>query len=188
MGSGSLNMTDEETMDAIAAGNSSALENLYSRYVRILMGVACQILGNNSDAEDLIHDVFIEVWNCAGNYNASRGSVKSWLVLITRSRAIDRIRQLNLARDRGMQVAREDEQNPRNIVDPDAELQDTLVRESVKQLKKPVREVLYLNYFEGFTCQEISNRLGIPVGTVKSRLRAALRDLRKNAEAVEEPV
>lgn len=179
-------MTDAETMDAIAAGDSSALEHLYSSYVRILMGVACRILGNQADAEDLIHDVFVEVWNRAGNYSESRGSVKSWLVLITRSRAIDRIRQLNLARDRGMQAARQDEESPRHIVDPDAELEQSLVRDSVIALQEPVREVLYLNYFEGLSCQEVSDRLSIPVGTVKSRLRAALRDLRKSVVAVEE--
>ena len=170
-------LADEKLVEEIAARDQTALAGLYSRYADILMGVAYRILQNRSDAEDLIHDVFLEVWNKAGNYDRSRGRVKTWLVLITRSRAVDRIRSLTLARNHAMAATEMEEQEPQGA-GPDVAMDQVLVRAAAEKLDEPQRRVLHLNYFEGLSCQEIARQINAPLGTVKSRLRAAVKNLR----------
>ena len=178
-------LTDEAIVEAIAARKQPALTELYARYAKLLMGVAYRIFQNRTDAEDLIHDVFIEVWNKAGNYNKSRGKVKTWLVLLTRSRAVDRVRTLAVARKYAMVAQAVDESEPQ-CTDLDISIDQALVRAAAEKLDGPQRNVLHLNYFEGLSCQEIANQLDTPLGTVKSRLRAAVKNLKLTFETIEE--
>ena len=178
---------DEAVMRSIAEGEQSALAELYERYASLVMGVGYQILKSHSDAEDLLHDVFIEVWNKAKNYDSSRGRVKTWLVLLARSRAIDRIRTLAVAKKSGMVSLDSSElQNAPSDIDSDVAMEQNVVQKAVRALPDTQRTVLYLNYFEGLSCQEIANRLGDPLGTVKSRLRAAVKSLEKKFRANED--
>ena len=184
---GETGVEDEAVMRSIAEGEQSALAELYGRYASLVMGVGYQILKSHSDAEDLLHDVFIEVWNKAKNYDSSRGKVKTWLVLLTRSRAIDRIRTLAIAKKSGMVSLDSTElQKAPMDIDSDATMEQNVVQKAVLALPDTQRTVLYLNYFEGLSCQEIANRLGDPLGTVKSRLRAAVKGLEKKFRANED--
>jgi RNA polymerase sigma-70 factor (ECF subfamily) len=174
---------DAALVAALAHGERSALAALYDRHAAALLGVAHAVLGNRRDAEDLLHDVFLEVWRRAASYDASRASVRAWLLLRTRSRAIDRFRSLALARRHGMALAAE----PPAGSDPASELWPVLDRPralaALSALPEPQRQAIELSYREGLSCSEIAERCGVPVGTVKSRLARAMETLREQLRA-----
>jgi RNA polymerase sigma-70 factor, ECF subfamily len=169
---------DDELVRAIASGDTGALAVLYDRHAPLMLGVARRIIGGRAEAEDIVHDVFVEAWRHAADYDQSRGSVKAWLLLRTRSRAIDFRKSAGVARTTpvgdGAWLAQ--------LVDPrgsDSEAPDRArLRGLVCALNGEQREVLLLGYFEGLSSSEIAVRMGIPIGTVKSRVAAALTALR----------
>lgn len=177
---------DAQIVTAIVNRQKPALAQLYSRYASLLMAVAYQLLNNRTDAEDLLHDVFLEVWNKAGNYDKQRGKVKTWLVLMVRSRGLDRIRTLAVAKKYAMLNQIEDEPMS-TVTSPESLTDQNQVRAALSTLDDAQRGVLQLNYFQGLSCQEIADRLDTPLGTVKSRLRAAVKSLRATFETSEEP-
>lgn len=169
--------SDKELVAAICARDKPALSELYERHAGLLMSVGYRVLNNRHDAEDLIHDVILELWKKAENYDPARSTVKSWLVLVTRSRAIDRIRSLSVARAHAM-VAYHEESSVKQPHGPEKSLEAALVRAAVHSLDEAQRTVLNLHYFDGLTCKDIAERLDMPLGTIKSRLRAAVKTLR----------
>ncbi len=134
-----------------------------------MLGLARRIVGGKPEAEDIVHDVFVEAWRRAADYDENRGSVKAWLLLRTRSRAIDHRKSASVART----VVAGDGAWLAVLVDPragDAEAPDRArLRGVALSLSEDQQEVLYLGYFEGLSSSEIATRLGIPIGTVKSR-------------------
>lgn len=170
---------DALLVEQVGSGDRKALAQLYERHAGRLLGCAWRILHNRSDAEDLIHDLFIEVWQRAGSFDPGRGSVFNWLMLRLRSRAIDRLRVLSTARRRALVSAVPDEQPAPPASDPSLCTDNALTRKRVCALSEVQRTVLELIYFEGLTCAEIATRCHVPIGTVKSRLSAALRSLRQ---------
>lgn len=170
---------DAALMIEIQAGNRVALAKLYDRHAERLLGFAYHILGHRGDAEDLLHDVFLEVWNRAASYDPQRGSVASWLMLRMRSRAIDRLRTLTTARQRAIADAAPDDCPAPPSSDPVLTLEHGLTRRAVMALSDVQRTVLESAYFEGLTLAEIAVRCKVPIGTVKSRLAAALTSLRQ---------
>ncbi len=171
---------DRELIAAITKGERNALAELYDRHASVLMGIAYRILQNRRDAEDLLHDVFLEAWRKAASYDAKRGTVRSWLITRVRSRGIDRLRSLKTARTHAMLQANvefEQNQSSENISgSPD----HVRARRALTLLSDAQRKVIELLYFEGLSCQEISAKCEIPIGTVKSRLSAALNILRNS--------
>jgi RNA polymerase sigma-70 factor, ECF subfamily len=172
---------DESLMAAAAVGDASALAELYDRHAGAMLGVALRILKLRQDAEDLVHDVFVEAWQKAADFDASRGSVRSWLLVRVRSRGVDRLRSLNSARKRGLfgdgesAPAAEGASLPAAWDAPDRER----ARKALEALPEPQRALVELAYFEGMTCSEMASHCAIPLGTVKSRLSAALGKLRE---------
>ena len=169
--------TDQQLIARIAAGEHSALADLYDRFGCQLHTLALRILGNGRDAEDLLHDVFLEVWKCAANYDSKRGSVQAWLFTRIRSRAIDRLRCLkrfhelvNIRSDAPAEALRE--------VTPDVQSDHHKAKAALSALPESHRVAIELIYFEGLSYHEAAERCGIPVGTVKSRTAAAIRKLR----------
>ena len=127
----------------------------------------------------LLHDVFLEVWQQAKQYDPQRGSVSTWLLLRLRSRAIDRLRTLVLARERALAKASAQTSEPVDAsIDPSVASEHEMAKQAVAGLSEVQRTVVQLGYFEGLTCAEIATRCNIPIGTVKSRLAAALSQLR----------
>ncbi|MFZ5892706.1 MAG: sigma-70 family RNA polymerase sigma factor [Myxococcota bacterium] len=173
---GSLS-SDSELVERMARGDRLALALLYERHAPRLCAVARQILGQADEAEDLLHDVFLEAWRHAGDYVAARGSVWSWLCIRTRSRAIDRRRSAPRAQSiESLEVlanfiAAE--------VDSDTAPDRRKLREALIGMSRDEREVLALGYFEGLSSSEIATRIQVPIGTVKSRTRSALAKLRQ---------
>jgi len=171
--------TDETLVRAAANGDTAALAALYDRHAPLMFALARRILGSKPEAEDIVHDVFVEAWRRAADYDETRGSVRAWLLLRTRSRALDFRKSAGVSRT----VPTGDSAWLATLLDPRAEESEAPDRERVRQvlvaLSAEQREVLLLGYFEGLSSTEIADRVGIPIGTVKSRVAAALNTLRQ---------
>ena len=141
-----------------------------TRHASQMLGVAYRILNSRRDAEDLLHDVFLEAWRKADSFDAQRGSVRGWLLLRVRSRAIDRVRALAVARNHAMAEAAADCAEQLTSDEPSRAPDRVRVCRALANLSEPQRQVLELGYFEGLTCREIAERCQIPIGTVKSPL------------------
>jgi RNA polymerase sigma-70 factor (ECF subfamily) len=150
----------------MARGDRRALATLYERHAPVLFGLALRIVRERREAEDLLHDVFLEAWRTAKDFDPERGRVSTWLAVRMRSRALDLRRSARVSRavgDRGLEVSVDDSKP----ASPD----HTRVRAALNELGADHRHVLELAYFEG-------DRIAIPVGTVKSRMAAGLSRLR----------
>jgi len=169
-------------MRRLKAGDTTALAALYDRFSPLLYSVALRIVGRAADAEDVLQQVWMQVWRSADRYDASRGSVVSWLLAIARSRALDLSRSLKSRQNAELHA--EPPGNPAG--DPVAGLEESQrharVRRALSQLDAKHREVLELAYFEGLAQSEISRRLDAPLGTVKSWTRRGLVRLRELME------
>lgn len=180
--SDSTDLTDEALIELVTRGDGEALACLYDRYAPTLLGIALRYLKQRLEAEDLVHDVFLEAWRHAADYDPGRGSVRTWLVLRTRSRALDRLKAAGSARTVTFDPQSWGELD--NGTDEDAQRaaqtapDRARVRRVLVDLPPEQREVLLLGYFEGLSSSEIAERVGIPIGTVKSRVAAALSKLR----------
>ena len=149
-----------------------------NRYAALLFSTSLRILGSRSEAEDLLHDVLLEAWQSAKQYDPARGSVRTWLLVRLRSRALDRLgRAAPFDRQANEPVAAANAPGTLQANDRLAIVQ------ALERLDPDVRTVLELVYFRGLTGREISERMGVPLGTVKSRLARGLEAL----EALLEP-
>lgn len=167
---------DKRLVRAVAGGDDTALAALYDRYSSLMLAVGFKVLRDRREAEDLLHDVFLQVWHKAADYDPSRGTVRTWLLLRTRSRALDQVRSARLARRSDADV---DVKLATIASDDDVEgnADRARVRQALVTLEPELRDVLLLAYFEGMSSSEIGTRLGIPTGTVKSRTAKARRHL-----------
>jgi RNA polymerase sigma-70 factor (ECF subfamily) len=169
---------DGQLWQLVVDGDRAALGKLYDRYGGLMLALARRIMGDGRESEDLVHDVFLEAWRQAADFDASRGSVRAWLVLRLRSRALDRRKSAGFSRvdsmdaEPGLQMRAEELEDPALSPDRDA------VRRCLASLPVEQRQVLLLGYFEGLSSSEIAERLGTPIGTVKSRVAAAMTRLR----------
>jgi RNA polymerase sigma-70 factor, ECF subfamily len=173
-------ISDSDLLRAIARGDESALGACYDRYRLILFGLVLRILHDRQEGEDVLQEVFLQVWRRARDFDESRGRAFTWLVTIARSRALDRLRSAG-SRAR---LATEAAQSPRDEVGDAAEEalkseQSAIVRRALVELPEEQRRALYLAYFEGLTQAEIAERLGDPLGTVKTRMRSGMIRLRE---------
>ncbi len=171
--------TDLRIIASIQQGDKSALAELYDRHSAWMMAVAYRILNNRNDAEDLLHDVFLEIWNKAATYNPKRGRLGGWLAVKVRSRALDRLRASNTVKKHiseqwAMQIEAEiSAKETGGNVDRD------LARTLLKQLSPIQRTVIEFSYFRGYTNQEIADHCQMPLGTVKSGLLRGIQVLRR---------
>ena len=158
-------------------GEVGAISCIYDRFAGLLLTMAEKILGDRAMAEDLVHDVFLEVWRHASTFDPTRGSVRTWILVRLRSRALDRLRSAKTRRE-----VPNDDQEPTLAVDeaedPALAPDRRAVRRALSELPPEQREVIELAYFQGLTSSEIAERMGSPLGTVKSRTAAGLAKLR----------
>lgn len=170
---------DRALLANVTAGSREALGQLYDRFAPRMLALALRILGTRRDAEDLLHDVFLEVWRRAADYDPDRGEVATWLLLRVRSRAIDRLR-LSGARLQSAEVVESLVGPGRD--NPALEPERAQLRRALERLPESQAEALIYAYYGGLTCREIAERQGVPLGTVKSRLAAAMARLRLELE------
>ena len=176
---------DANVLRRLAAGDREAVAELYDRHAARVLGLAYRIVRNTSDAEDVVQDVFAQAWRTAPNYEASRGTVAGWLLMMARTRAIDRLRARQTRRDAAGEP--DLEQVPSNAVPVPEQIianqQAARVRGAMVALPPEQKTALELAYFEGLSQSEIAERLQIPLGTVKTRIRSALALLRRSVRS-----
>ncbi len=176
-------LSDEQCMARLNGPEvESAISALYDRYSRTVYGVGLKILGDRSLAEELIQDVFLKVWRSAGTFDSSRASFSTWLYRVTRSCAMDlyrkrahKVRQVADG-DSHIATARDSSAGPQEVVDES--WLSWRVSRALEVLDAPYKEVIHLAYFEGLSQREISERTGVPLGTVKTRTASAFKRLR----------
>lgn len=166
----------------MVAGEAEALAELYDRFAPLVLAVARRILGGAGDAEEVLQEAFLQAWNQADRYDAARSSVSTWLVLISRSRALDRLRSRG-ARDRSAAAAAA-EPPP---ADTSSRLDEHVlhrerqrrVRDALAAIPEEQRRVLELAFYGGLSQSEIATRTGTPLGTVKTRALLGMKKLRQ---------
>jgi RNA polymerase sigma-70 factor (ECF subfamily) len=172
---------DAELLRAVARGDESAFARVYDRYGPILLGLLLRILRSRAEAEDVLQEVFLQVWQQARSFDESRGRAFTWLVTLARSRAIDRLRAVD-SRERAALRSAEDgppAAQTRPLADDDAIRAERAeaVRGALGELPEEQRQVLVLAYLEGMSQSEIAAAKNQPLGTVKTRTRAGLKKL-----------
>lgn len=179
------NEADAALVRQVAGGDRDALAKLYDRFSRPLYAVALRILHDATEAEDVVHDVFISVWQKAATFEPARCSALGWAIALTRNRAIDRLRTRRRRHELLDASAPADlgyEENATDAKTSSGELwlkeKATAVRRAVTELSTEQRQALELAFFSGLTQQEIAARLKEPLGTVKARIRRGLLKLR----------
>ena len=163
---------DVQLVARMATGDRSAFAEIYDRHAPLLMSFAKKILGSTDEAADLLHDVFLEAWEQASSYDAARATVRAWLIVRLRSRAIDR---LTSARARRTVRLESPDARTKQSTDAMGTVELLGVRHALGRVAPDVREVLELTYFFGLTAAEIAARLDLPIGTVKSRRARGLQ-------------
>lgn len=175
---------DGRLLIRMAGGDRHALEELYDRFSRPLYSTALHILSDASEAQDVVHDVFLALWEKAAVFESERGTAFSWAVTLTRNRAIDRLRTRRRRADLLERSAPGDLGYDEGAAGPGADEQALLgdqaraVRSAVSALPADQQQALSLAFFGGLTQQEIAERLQAPLGTVKARIRRGLIKLR----------
>jgi RNA polymerase sigma-70 factor (ECF subfamily) len=165
-------MSDAELIAQVARGQQPALGALYDAYAGLLLSVLTRVLRDREEAEDVLHEVFLEVWQHAADFDPQRGSVRAWLVMRARSRGLDRLRALTRTR-----CLPEDAPAP-EAPGAAAPAETLSVRRALSNLAPELRKLLELGYFEGMSSAEIAAHEGVAIGTVKSRVARALAQLR----------
>jgi RNA polymerase sigma-70 factor (ECF subfamily) len=171
---------DVALLKAIAGKEEKALSQLYDRYRVVLFGLLVRILNNREEAEDVLQELFLQVWHRAVDYDSNRGRPFTWLVTLARSRAIDRLRSVASRERVATESAREvTEEVSDAVADAVRSEQRGIVTSALSQLPEEQQRALVLAYFDGLTQSEIADRLGAPLGTVKTRMRSGMIKLRE---------
>ena len=173
---------DSALIEKMMAGDESALSTLYDRYSAMLFGMLTRILQDRHAAEEVLQDLFLQLWRNANQFDSSRGSLPAWLMVIARNRAISRLRGA-----RSRELLEENEGDYANTFASDQNIEDDASRAELARsvsaalstLPAEQRQALELAYFEGMTQSEIATRTGCPLGTVKTRVRTAMQSLRQ---------
>jgi RNA polymerase sigma-70 factor, ECF subfamily len=168
-------------MQRIAAGETAALAELYDRHGAHAYSLALRIVGDTTDAEEIVQDVFLHVWRRADRYDAGRATITGWILMLTRSRAIDRLRARKArpplgGKDLDWVGGPSENQEVAAITQQEA----SRVKAELESLPASMRQAVELAYFDGLTHSEIAAQLREPLGTVKTRLRTALLRLRSS--------
>jgi len=171
-------LSDEAVLALVSRGDESALGELYDRYGRVAYGLALRVVRDRALAEDAVQEAFLAVWRSAGSFLAEHGKPSTWLLTLVHRRAVDLVRREERRRaDPIDELA----QPTGDATDEEAWLraQRQVVQEALRKLPPDQREALELAYYGGFTQSELAERLGQPLGTIKSRMFAGLRRLRE---------
>ena len=174
-------LRDGQLVELVAQKDAGALEALYGRYGRAAYSLARRILTEETLAQDVVQEVFLSLWRDARRFDAGRGTVATYLLSMTHHRAVDVVRrEENLRRWRTSDEGLELEADPKARVEDEVEASERRaeVRSALKDLPETQREALLLAYFGGYTQREVATLVGVPLGTVKTRMAAGMRKMR----------
>jgi RNA polymerase sigma-70 factor (ECF subfamily) len=182
-------MADVELLRRMVEGDSGALGEFYDRHSQVLFGLACRILNDMKEAEDVLQDVFLQLWDKAAVFDASQGRPLAWAITLTRHKAIDRLRatqrrRARLVPDVETEAAPETPEPASSAADRmAASEQGELVRAAINSLPAQQRQAIELAFFEGLSQTEVAAALNEPLGTIKARIRRGMRKLRSELES-----
>lgn len=172
-----------ELIREMCEGSAEAFDLVYARYMPFILHVALRVVGDRMEAEDICHDVFLEVLRKGAGYDPSRGSVEAWLAVMTRSRCLDRLR-----RSKRMSFGLEQNAEPQSAssLGPEAQAESRLQREALVEalhsLPLRQREAIVSSYYGSHTQRELSDAWNVPIGTVKSWVRYGIQNIRKQMQ------
>ena len=172
--------TAETLLALVADGDQRAFAGLYDTIAPRVLGLIRRVLGDPAQSEEVTQEVFLEIWQSARRYEPNKGSATTWIMTMAHRRAIDRIRASQAGRDRDIRVGiRDFERDYDNVAEQvEIRLENERVRRAMQQLTELQRQAISLAYYEGLTQSEIAERLSVPLGTVKTRLRDGMIRLR----------
>ena len=175
-----ISLTEEDLVRALKGKETIAIQALYDMYSGALLGVISRIIQQPEVAEDLLQETFIKIWNSADSYDSTKGRLFTWMINLARNLSIDKIRSKDFRNSNKNQ----DIENNVDFIDSQRKITfnaDTLgLREMVTALKPEFNDVLNMVYFKGYTHVEAAEELNLPLGTVKTRIRMAIMELRKH--------
>jgi len=171
-------LTDEALISLVASSDDGALAELYDRFGRVAYGLALRILRDEALAQDAVQEAFLAVWHSADRFLAERAKASTWILTLVHRRSVDLVRRED--RRRGEPLERAPEAATTSTAEDEAALgfQRRVVQEALRRLPPEQREALELGYYGGLTQSELAERLGQPLGTIKSRMFAGLTRLR----------
>jgi RNA polymerase sigma-70 factor (ECF subfamily) len=170
--------TEEELVHLLRNRDQSAFAYLYDNYSGALFGIICKLIDNKEAAEDILQEAFIKIWNNFSNYDSVKGRLFTWMLNLTRNLTIDTIRSKDYKKQ--LKIRNSDNSVDSISDNTNAASFDALgVRKHLTLLKNDQRQIIDLAYFEGLTQDQISKQLAIPLGTVKTKMRTAILELRK---------
>jgi RNA polymerase sigma factor (sigma-70 family) len=171
-------LTDEALISLVASSDDGALAELYDRFGRVAYGLALRILRDEALAQDAVQEAFLAVWHSADRFLAERAKASTWILTLVHRRSVDLVRRED--RRRGEPLERAPEAATTSTAEDEAALgfQRRVVQEALRRLPAEQREALELGYYGGLTQSELAERLGQPLGTIKSRMFAGLTQLR----------
>jgi RNA polymerase sigma-70 factor, ECF subfamily len=182
------NRTDLELLTRISNKDPEALKLIYKRYERPIYTFAYRIVKDAMLAEEVVQELFMRIWNSAERYDAGQGLLSSWMFTVTRNLAIDALRRRQTRTSQQVteaeQLNREPDPEPDTGAIATANIVGEQVRSAIKTLSDDQQEVMELIYFNGYTQQEVSEKCDIPLGTVKSRVRLAMKALKTQLEDI----
>ena len=169
-------LNDGALISAIRSGNQDAMAELYDRYSGVVYAVALRVLGETTAAEDILQEVFMQLWRNPGAFDSGRGNLAPWLAVIARNRAVDMLRKRRPQTEMTETVVSVE---PDMAGDADRGRAVEKVRAVLKEMPAPQRSALEMAYFEGYSHSEISEKTGEPLGTIKSWVRRGLGRLKR---------
>lgn len=173
-------LSDAALISSIRSGNQDAMAQLYDRYSSVVYAVALRVLGDAAAAEDVLQEIFMQLWRNPGSFDASRGNLAPWLAVIARNRSVDVLRKRRPQTDLSETVVSVE---PDLAGEADRARAAEKIRATLREMPTAQRSALEMAYFEGYSHSEIAAKTGEPLGTIKTRIRAGLMLLRKAVEA-----
>ena len=175
---------DSELVARMTAGDAAALDALFGRHASRVQGLLLRMLGNGGEAEEVLQEVFLQAWTRAASFRADKGSPRAWLMVMARSRALDRLRAGRSARRRDEEA----QQEQPLVAAPEAEVEGerrelgARMRGLLAELPVEQRQAIELAFFAGLTHTECADRLGVPLGTLKSRILMGMKKLKQGLD------
>lgn len=174
-----IKYTEEDLVQLLKNGDELAFSYLYDNYSGALNSVIFKLIDDKALAEDVLQEAFVKIWNNFSTYDASKGRLFTWMLNITRNLTIDTIRSKSYKKQSKIQSDENAVNYASNTTRENDKLDSFGIRKQLTLLKEDQKQIIDLAYFEGFTQSEIAKKLGIPLGTVKTKMRTAIFELKK---------